>query len=104
MKKPSSISDLIASQGAKLRALKEGADAADRVLCTVRACLPADCSASIWGASQKDGQLTIMVASPSDATRLHYELPALKQALSTRLAEPVARIALRVRPAPAAPG
>ena len=104
MKKPSSISDLIASQGAKLRALKEGAQAADRVLSTVRECLPGDCSGSVWAAAQKGGLLTIMVASPSDATRLHYELPGLQAALAGRLSEPVSKITLRVRPAPPSPG
>ena len=94
----------MASQGARLRSLKEGAAAADRVLVAVRDCLPADCSASVWAASQKDGHLTIMVASPSDATRLHYELPALKTALAARLDEPVDKISLRVRPAPPATG
>jgi len=103
MKKPSSIKDLIASQGVKLRALKDGAQAADRVLSTVRECLPQDCSGSVWAASQKDGQLTIMVGDPSDATRLHYALPGLQAALAGRLPEPLSKITLRVRPAPPDP-
>ena len=104
MKKPSSISELLASHGAKLKSLQQGAEAADRVLGTVRAGLPADCSASIWAASLKGGHLTIMLASPSDATRLHYALPGLRARLAGELTETVEKITLRVRPAPETPG
>lgn len=74
------------------------------MLLTVRECLPPDCSGSVWAAAQKGGELTIMVASPSDATRLHYELPDLRAALAGRLPEPVSKITLRVRPAPVGTG
>lgn len=103
MKSPKSINELLAATRGKLQHLKAGAQAADDLLTTVRASLPAECSGSVWGASDKQGEVTLMVGSPSDATRLHYELPALKDTL-TRHGHAVRRILLRVRPAPPAGG
>ena len=45
----------------------------------------------------------LLVHSPAMATRLHYELPALREALAKRLGEPVDKILLRVRPTPTGP-
>jgi hypothetical protein len=102
MKKPKSISELLASRGARLTALKSGAEAAEGVLATVVANLPDECRGSVWAASVADGVLTIMVSSPNEATRLHYLLPELREVLGRELGVPVDKLALKVRPAPRA--
>ena len=100
MKKLQSIIDLLASRGAKLRSLSEGAANAEGILESVRSCLPADCQGSVWAASEKEGQITLMVASPSDASRLHYALPVMRTQLAIKLNRAITKLHLRVRPAP----
>ena len=103
MTKVQSISELLGSQRAGLKALQEGAAAADRLLSTVRSCLQPAHAQAVWSASSDGGRVTLLVQSPAMATRLHYELPALRETLATRLGEPVDKILLRVRPNPTGP-
>ena len=83
--------------------MQEGAAAADRLLSTVRSCLQPAHAQAVWSASSDGGRVTLLVQSPAMATRLHYELPALRETLATRLGEPVDKILLRVRPNPTGP-
>lgn len=91
----------MARQQARLQSLQQGAQAADRLLASVRAQLPGESAGAVWAAAEKDGVVTVMVSRPADATRLHYALPALKAALEHELDTPLVRVVLRVRPAPA---
>lgn len=90
----------MASHQHQLRSLQAGAEAADAVLQAVRAALARDDAGAVWAASEKEGIVTVLVAQPAQATRLHYALPALKDALTASLGRPVGRVVLKVRPAP----
>lgn len=100
MAKIKSISELLGSQRAGLKALQDGSAAADRLLSTVRSCLEPAHAQAVWAASAEAGRVTLLVSSPALATRLHYELPALRDALAARLGAPVEKLLLRVRPPP----
>lgn len=98
--KTKSISELLSSQRAGLKALNDGARAAEALLETVHGCLDPTLRAAVWSAAEDERGITLLVRSPAYATRLHYALPELKDRLRERLARPVPRIALKVRPAP----
>jgi predicted nucleic acid-binding Zn ribbon protein len=81
-----------------LERLKEGARAAERTVAAVREVLPPDVAGHVWGASTAAGTLTVLVDSAGWATRVRYAVPELLQGVGERLGEPLAKVAVRVRP------
>ena len=98
MRKPISVSELLAQSQSKLKHLKQGADAAGRTLAALQHALPADLAGHVFGASlDEGGGLTVLVDSGAYATRLRYALPELLAALSGELGVVIARTVVRVR-------
>ncbi len=96
--KPTSVSDLLGKPGGVLERLRNGAGEADRVLSAVRQALPGELRERVWGASVREGTLTLLVTSASWATRIRYRAPALRQVLGADLGVDLERVAVRVRP------
>ena len=98
MRKPISVSELLAQSQSKLKHLKQGADAAGRTLAALQRALPAEQAGHVFGASLDEaGTLTVLVDSGAYATRLRYALPELLAALSGELGVVITRTLVRVR-------
>jgi hypothetical protein len=98
MRKPIPLSELLGKGNATLERLREGARAAERTVEAVRATLPADVAAHVWGASTAAGVLTLLVDSAGWATRVRYAVPELTAGVGERLGEPIVKVVVRVRP------
>lgn len=96
-KKPTPVSDLLAKAPGALARLREGAGQAERTLVALRCRLPAELTEEVWGASLKDGTLTVLVRSAAWGTRLRYLAPRLLDDLAADLAAPVDRLKVKVR-------
>jgi hypothetical protein len=96
-KKPTAVSDLLAKGPGALSRLREGVAQADRTLAALRRQLPVELAQQAWGASLKNGTLTILVRSAAWGTRLRYLAPQITEALAAELALPVARVKVKVR-------
>jgi hypothetical protein len=99
-KKPTAVSDLLAKGPGTLSRLREGVAQADRTLAALRRHLPGELAQQAWGASLKDGTLTILVRSAAWGTRLRYLAPQFSEALAAELAAPVSRVKVKVRGPP----
>ena len=98
MRKPISVSELLAQGQSKLKRLKQGAEAAGRTLAALQRALPAEQAEHVFGASVDEaGVLTVLVDSGAYATRLRYALPELLTALSGELGVVITRTGVRVR-------
>ena len=101
MRKPISISELLAKSKPTLDRLKAGGEAADRVFCAVQQLLPAELAAAVWSATlDSEGLLTLVTDSGGWAARLQYLTPSLSSKLAVELAQPVTRTVIGVRPRP----
>jgi hypothetical protein len=96
-KKPTAVSDLLAKAPGALARLREGTQQAEQTLEALRRQLPVELAGEAWGASLKDGTLTVLVRSAAWGTRLRYLAPQLTEALAAELAAPVARLKVKVR-------
>lgn len=96
--KPIAVSDLLAQRAGLLQELREGAGAADRTLAALRRQLPAELATRVWGASLRDGTLTLLTGSAAWGTRLRYQAPAFMEGLARELGAPIERVIVRVRP------
>jgi hypothetical protein len=102
MRKPRSVSELLAEGNASLKRLKSGAEAAGRTLAAVQRALPDDLAGHVFGATlDAEGVLTVLVDSGAFATRVRYLMPELTPALAA-LPEVggvgITRTLVRVRP------
>jgi hypothetical protein len=100
MKKPTSISELLAGRSAGLSALQAGARQAQDVLAITQEELgPTDggyvFAASLNGDTPKT--LDILVTSGAHATRVRYAIPDALQRIGDRLGETIGRTRIRVR-------
>ena len=99
MRKPISVSELLAQRKTKLEQLKVGADAAGRALAALQRALPPGLATHVYGASvDETGGLTVLVDSGAYATRLRYELPDHLPGLARDLGCAITRSVVRVRP------
>lgn len=80
-----------------LQRLREGTRDADRTLAALRRRLPDELAAAVWGATVKDGTLTLLVRSAAWGTRLRYAAPEITGALADELGSPIERVKVKVR-------
>jgi hypothetical protein len=99
-KKPTAVSDLLAKAPGALARLREGTQQAERTLEALRRQLPPELAPEAWGASLKDGTLTVLVRSAAWGTRLRYLAPRFLGALAKELGAPVERLKVKVRGQP----
>lgn len=99
-KKPTAVSDLLAKAPGALARLREGTQQAERTLDALRRQLPPELVGEAWGASLKDGTLTVLVRSAAWGTRLRYLAPRILEALAAELEAPVERLKVKVRGPP----
>lgn len=99
-KKPTAVSDLLAKAPGALARLREGTERAEKTLEALRRQLPAELAGEAWGASLKDGTLTVLVRSAAWGTRLRYLAPRFLEALAADLGAPVERLKVKVRGQP----
>ena len=98
MRKPISVSELLAHGKAKLERLREGADAAGRAFAALQQALPPDLAGHVFGASLDEAsELTVLTDSGAYATRLRYLLPELLPGLARELGVVITRSVVRVR-------
>lgn len=88
---------MLARAPGALARLREGTQQAERTLGALRRLLPDEVAAETWGASLKDGTLTVLVHSAAWGTRLRYLAPRVLEALARDLGAPVERIKVKVR-------
>ncbi|MBX3704505.1 MAG: DUF721 domain-containing protein [Steroidobacteraceae bacterium] len=88
---------MLAKAPGALARLREGAGQAERTLVALRCRLPTELTEEVWGASLKDGTLTVLVRSAAWGTRLRYLAPRLLDDLAADLAAPVDRLKVKVR-------
>ena len=97
MKKPTSVSDLLEHGQGMLQRLREGTRDAERTLAALRRKLPPEIAAEVWGASARDGTLTILVRSAAWGTRLRYVAPEMTAALAAELGVAIDHVKVKVR-------
>jgi hypothetical protein len=97
--KPTSVSDLLGKGQGMLERLRQGSARADETLQAVRGALPDGLGEHVWGATLRDGTLTVLVASAAWATRIRYHAPDLKDQAAARLRDGIDRVVVRARPA-----
>ena len=97
--KPTSVSDLLGKGQGLLERLRQGSAKADLTLQAVRGLLPADLAEHVWGATLRDGTLTVLVASAAWATRIRYHAPGLKDQAAAGLGTDITRVLVKARPA-----
>lgn len=102
LEKLTSVSDLLNKGQGLLERLREGSGQAAQALQAVRAELPEELAAQVWGASARAGTLTVLVTSAAWATRVRYHAPGLREQAARRLGVALERVVVRVRPAGAA--
>ena len=100
MRKPMSVSELLAKGKTQLHRLQAGAETANRTLVATQHALPGELAAHVFAATlDAEGVLTLLVDSGSWATRLRYALPELTATLAAALdGAVIARTVIRVRP------
>lgn len=100
MRKPMSVSELLAKGKTQLQRLQAGAETANRTLVATQQALPTDLAGHVFGATlDAEGVLTLLVDSGSWATRLRYLLPDLTAKLTATLdGAVITRTVIRVRP------
>jgi len=91
---------LLAKAPGALARLREGTQRAERTLEALRRQLPPELAPEAWGASLKDGTLTVLVRSAAWGTRLRYLAPRFLGALAKELGVPVERLKVKVRGQP----
>jgi len=97
--KPIALSELLNKGQGLLERLRRGSSQADEALQAVRAELPEEFAAQVWGASTRAGTLTVLVTSAAWATRVRYHAPGLREQVARRLGMALERVTIRVRPA-----
>ena len=100
MRKPTSISELLAQGKTKLQQLRSGADAAQKTLAAVQQVLPSTVASHVFAASVVDTTLTVLVDSGAFATRVRYALAErlIELAPALGIEGGITRTDVRVRP------
>ena len=100
MRKPTSISELLAQGKTKLQQLRSGADAAQKTLAAVQQVLPSTVASHVFAASVVDPTLTVLVDSGAFATRVRYALAErlIELAPALGIEGGITRTDVRVRP------
>ena len=80
-----------------LKRLREGTRDADRTLATLKEHLPGEIANQVFGASFKDGTLTVLVRSAAWGTRLRYLAPDITDRLSAGLGGAIEKLKVKVR-------
>jgi hypothetical protein len=96
--KPTSVSDLLGKGQGLLERLRQGSAKADATLQAVCSVLPENLGKHVWGATLREGTLTVLVASADWATRIRYHAPDLKERAAKGLGQRVDRVLVRARP------
>lgn len=96
-KKPTPVSHLLAEGSGLLKKLRDGTQGAERTLSLLREQLPREVAEQVFGASLKDGTLTVLVRSASWGTRLRYLAPEFTDRLGVALGGGIERIRVKVR-------
>ena len=95
---------MLAGAPGALARLREGTERAERTLAALRRLLPPEVAEQAWGASLKDGTLTVLVRSAAWGTRLRYLAPRFIEPLAAELALPIERVKVKVRGPRGRPG
>jgi hypothetical protein len=96
-KKPTPVSHLLAEGSGLLKRLREGTQGAERTLSLLKEQLPAEVADQVFGASLKDGTLTVLVRSAAWGTRLRYLAPEFTDTLAAALGGAIAKVKVKVR-------
>ena len=80
-----------------LKRLREGTRDAERTLSVLKAHLPPEVAAQVFGASLKDGTLTVLVRSAAWGTRLRYLVPEFTDRLGAGLGSKIEKLKVKVR-------
>jgi hypothetical protein len=97
-KKPTAVSELLTKSQGMLERLREGVQAADRTLATVRGALPRELAERVWAAQVEGTTLDIAVDSAAFASRIRYLETELRSAVVQGGGTPISRCRIRVRP------
>ena len=82
-----------------LRRLREGTRDAERTLSVLKELLPREVADQVFGASLKDGTLTVLVRSAAWGTRLRYLAPEITDRLAAGLGGAIEKLKVKVRAA-----
>lgn len=80
-----------------LKRLREGTRDAERTLSVLKAHLPPEVAEQVFGASLKDGTLTVLVRSAAWGTRLRYLAPDFTDRLGAGLGGAIEKLKVKVR-------
>ena len=80
-----------------LKRLRDGTRDAERTLSVLKAHLPPEVADQVFGASLKDGTLTVLVRSAAWGTRLRYLAPEFTDALGAGLGGAIAKLKVKIR-------
>jgi hypothetical protein len=88
---------LLAEGAGMFKRLREGTRDAERTLSVLKAHLPPEVAAQVFGASLKDGTLTVLVRSAAWGTRLRYLVPEFTDRLGAGLGSTIEKLKVKVR-------
>jgi hypothetical protein len=80
-----------------LKRLREGTRDAERTLSILKEHLPPEVADQVFGASLKDGTLTVLVRSAAWGTRLRYLAPEFTDRLGAGLGAAIEKLKVRIR-------
>ncbi len=80
-----------------LKRLREGTRDAERTLSLLKEHLPPEVADQVFGASLKDGTLTVLVRSAAWGTRLRYLAPEITDRLGAGLGGAIEKLKVKVR-------
>jgi len=80
-----------------LKRLREGTRDAERTLSVLKGHLPPEVANQVFGASLKDGTLTVLVRSAAWGTRLRYLAPEFTDRLGAGLGATIEKLKVKVR-------
>ena len=80
-----------------IKRLREGTRDAERTLSVVKGHLPPEVADQVFGASLKDGTLTVLVRSAAWGTRLRYLAPEFTDSVGGRLGATIEKLKVRIR-------
>jgi hypothetical protein len=88
---------LLAEGTGMLRRLREGTRDAERTLSVLKEHLPREVADQVFGATLKDGTLTVLVRSAAWGTRLRYLAPEITDKLGAALGGAIEKLKVKVR-------
>ena len=88
---------MLAEGSGLLKRLREGTRDAERTLSLLKEHLPKQVADQVFGASLKDGTLTVLVRSASWGTRVRYLAPEFTDTLGDALGGVIEKLKVKVR-------